>query len=58
MPHNDPNPTTESRTKVIFDLRDELTDEEISQFENAATEAGADSITEHFLNIALRTNQP
>lgn len=43
-----------SKTRVLFDLRDELTAEELEAFEAAAKEAGAANITEHFLNLTLR----
>jgi hypothetical protein len=45
---------TESKTRVVFDLRDELTAEEIAAFEASAAAAGAATLTEHFLNITLR----
>jgi hypothetical protein len=45
--------TAPSRTRVIFDLRDELTPEEIAAFEAAAAEAGR-TLTEHFLALTLR----
>jgi hypothetical protein len=45
---------TESKTRVVFDLRDELTPEEIAAFEASAQAAGAASLTEHFLNLTLR----
>jgi hypothetical protein len=44
---------TPSRTRVVFDLRDELTPEEIAAFEAAAAAAGR-SLTEHFLALTLR----
>lgn len=43
-----------SKTRVLFDLADELSPEEIAAFEAAAKAAGADSITEHFLNLTIR----
>jgi hypothetical protein len=43
-----------SQTRILFDLADELTPEEIAKFEAAAKEAGAESLTEHFLNLTLR----
>jgi hypothetical protein len=43
-----------SKTRILFDLADELTPEEIAAFEAAAKAAGAESITEHFLNLTLR----
>jgi hypothetical protein len=46
--------TAPSQTRIQFDLRDELTPEEIAAFEAAAKEAGAKNITEHFLNLTLR----
>lgn len=53
MPKHDTT-TTDSKTLVRFDLADELTPEEIAKFEAAATEAGAENLTEHFLNLTLR----
>lgn len=43
-----------SQTRIQFDLRDELTPEELKAFEAAAKAAGASNITEHFLNLTLR----
>lgn len=45
---------TASRTRIVFDLRDELNPTELEKFEAAAREAGAENLTEHFLNLALR----
>lgn len=50
---NAQSPTTR-KTRIIFDLADELTPDEIRQFEQAAKDAGAPSLKEHFLNITLR----
>lgn len=47
-------PNQNSKTLVRFDLADELTPEEIAKFEAAAKAAGAESLTEHFLNLTLR----
>lgn len=44
----------QSRTRIQFDLAEVLTPEELAQFEQAATDAGAPSLTEHFLNLTLR----
>ena len=44
----------ESRTRVVFDLRDVLSDDELERFEASAREAGAPSLTDHFLNLTLR----
>jgi hypothetical protein len=50
-----PQPTQErSQTKIVIDLADELTAEEIADFERSAKAAGAESLTEHFLNLTLR----
>lgn len=49
-------PARQSKTLVTFDLRDELTEEEIAKFEAAAAASGAESITEHFLNLTLRVH--
>ena len=43
-----------SRTRIIFDLRDVLTPEEIAQFEENAAKAGSSNLTEHFLSLTLR----
>lgn len=53
MPKTESIPAN-SKTLIRFDLADELTAEEIEKFEAAAKEAGAESITEHFLNLTLR----
>jgi hypothetical protein len=50
MPKDQPT----SQTRIQFDLADELSAEEIAKFEAAAKEAGAENITEHFLNLTLR----
>lgn len=52
-------PTTadESPTKVIFDLAQVLTAEELASFQQSAKEAGAATLTEHFLNLTLRIPQ-
>lgn len=55
---NSPAQARESKTLIRFDLSDELTPEEIAKFEAAAKEAGAENITEHFLNLTLRVHQP
>lgn len=49
-----PETTTTSRTRIVFDLRDELTPEEIAQFEDSAAKAGSVNLTEHFLSLTLR----
>jgi hypothetical protein len=46
----------QSRTRILFDLADVLAPEEVEQFQRAAEEAGAKSLTEHFLNLTLRLN--
>jgi hypothetical protein len=43
-----------SRTRVLFDLRDVLNPAELSKFEESAKQAGAASLTQHFLNLTLR----
>lgn len=40
-----------SRTRVLFDLADILTPEEIANFEASAIEAGVNNLTDHFINI-------
>jgi hypothetical protein len=44
---------TPSRTRISFDLRDVLTEEEIAKFEKAAADAKAESLTAHFVAITL-----
>lgn len=43
-----------SGTKVLFDLSEELRPEELEKFKDAANRAGANSLTDHFLNLTLR----
>jgi hypothetical protein len=43
-----------SRTRIVFDLEDVLTIEELTQFQASADEAGTASLTEHLLNVTLR----
>jgi len=45
---------SKSRTKIEFDLADELTPEEIERFKQASAQAGSPTLTEHFLNLTLR----
>lgn len=47
-------PPKKSRTKIQFDLLDELTESELARFEKAATDAGAPNLTEHFLDVFVR----
>ena len=47
-------PKNPSRTKIQFDLLDELSEKELEQFEARAEEAGADNLTEHFLDVFVR----
>lgn len=55
MNSNDqPVPEKPSNSKIIFDLADVLTPQEIAAFEQSADEAGAENLTEHFLDITLR----
>lgn len=46
----------ESQTRIRFDLEDVLAPGEVEQFRRAADEAGAKNLTEHFLNLTLRTD--
>ena len=48
---------TPSRTKITFDLRDVLTDDEIAKFEKAAADANAESLTAHFVAITLNPEE-
>jgi len=43
-----------SRSRISFDLADELSEAEIANFKKASKAAGAKSLTEHFLNLTLR----
>jgi hypothetical protein len=47
-------PTTPKRTLIRFDLAAILKPEELAKFEEAAKQAGAKTLTEHFLNLTLR----
>ena len=51
-------PETSSPTRIEFDLAKVLTPEELSKFTDAAKAAGAETLTEHFLNITLRVPHP
>ena len=46
-------PASATKTKILFDLADELKPEEIAAFA-AAAEAAGETLTEHFLNLTLR----
>lgn len=43
-----------SGTRILFDLKDHLTAAELEKFQKAAANAGAPSLTDHFLNLTLR----
>lgn len=43
-----------AETLIAFDLRQVLTEEELQAFKANARQAGAPTLTEHFLNITLR----
>lgn len=58
MPATAEKPKKPSRTRIVFDLADELKPAEIAAFEARAKEAGAKSLTEHFLNITFRLPEP
>lgn len=49
--------TKTSRTRIVFDLEDVLTREELLKFQASADEAGARSLTEHLLNVTLRIDK-
>ena len=63
-----PKSRRQSRTKITFDLADVLTDRELVAFRTRAVEAGAKSLTEHFVKLTLgrhlkraefsKTNEP
>ena len=48
-----PKSRRQSRTKITFDLADVLTDRELVAFRTRAVEAGAKSLTEHFVKLTL-----
>lgn len=48
---------TKSSTTVIFDLTKELTPEELASFQAAADAAGKD-LTNHFLDLTIRKDEP
>jgi hypothetical protein len=52
--NQDEEPRRASRTKIQFDLSDELTTQEVEEFEKSAEQAEASSLTEHFLNLTIR----
>jgi hypothetical protein len=45
---------TPSKTRIIFDLEDVLTPEELISFQRSAEEAHAPTLTDHLLNLTLR----
>lgn len=45
---------SESKTRIVFDLQDVLTAEELAAFQRSAADAKAPTLTEHLLNITLR----
>ena len=49
--------TKTSRTRIVFDLEDILTVEELLKFQASADEAGVRSLTEHLLNVTLRIDK-
>jgi hypothetical protein len=49
--------TKTSRTRIVFDLEDILTVEELLKFQASADQAGARSLTEHLLNVTLRIDK-
>lgn len=48
-PAADPKPT-----RVSFDLAEVLSPAELAKFQASAAEAGAETLTEHFLDLTLR----
>lgn len=54
------NPSAELRsgTRILIDLERELTADELDKFVAAAKQAGAPSLTDHFLNLTLRLAKP
>jgi hypothetical protein len=49
-----PKPPKIGGTRILIDLEKELTPEELARFQQAAEAAGAQSLSEHFLNLTLR----
>jgi hypothetical protein len=47
-------PQPASRTRIVFDLEDVLTPDELAEFQANAHAAGAPTLTEHLLNVTLR----
>lgn len=47
-------PAISGGTRIQFDLEKELKPEELEKFKQAAEKAGAESLTEHFLNLTIR----
>lgn len=42
------------RTEIRFDLAEVVSEEELERFKENAREAGARSLTEHFVNLTLK----
>lgn len=47
-------PQIANNTRILIDLSKELTPEELAAFKQAAADAGAPTLTDHFLNLTLR----
>lgn len=47
-------PAITGGTRIQFDLEKELKPEELEKFKIAAEKAGAETLTEHFLNLTIR----
>lgn len=54
MPDEPNTETRNSGTRILFDLSEELRPEELEKFKDAANRAGANSLTDHFLNLTIR----
>lgn len=54
------NPPAELRsgTRILIDLERELTPAELEKFVAAAEQAGAPTLTDHFLSLTLRLPKP
>jgi hypothetical protein len=49
-----PTPPRMGGTRILIDLEKELTPDELAKFQQAAKDAGAPTLTDHFLNLTLR----
>lgn len=52
-----PKPPLSGGTRIQFDLEKELRPEELEKFIQAAEQAGAPTLTDHFLNLTIRMTE-